>query len=125
MLTFCRKENVIFSPHILATREEPFRDSLYFPPALAQLFCAGLTGSCLYSLPAPGVGVSAGGADLLLDVEGDLAAAVAQRVRLVAALAERARPLRLGQTQNSIIVRFTLILKARGCLGRIFSAFGI
>ena len=49
------------------------------------------------------MGVSAGGADLLLDVEGDLAAAVAQRVRLVATLAERARALRLEQTKKGML----------------------
>ena len=38
--------------------------------------------------PDLGGGEAAGSADLLLDVEGDLAAAVAQRVRLVATLAE-------------------------------------
>ena len=61
------------------------------------------------------MGVSAGGADLLLDVEGDLAAAVAQRVRLVAALAERARPLRLERAQKNGIVRFNLVLEAQSC----------
>ena len=39
--------------------------------------------------------VAAGSANLLLDVERDLPAAAAQRVRLVAALAERAGSLRL------------------------------
>ena len=39
--------------------------------------------------------VAAGGADLLLDVEGHLAATAAQRVRLVVTLSERASSLRL------------------------------
>ena len=29
LFTFCGQENAIFSPHILTTWEEPFRDSLY------------------------------------------------------------------------------------------------
>ena len=43
----------------------------------------------------PGVGEAAGGAYLLLEVEGDLAAAAAQAVGLVATLTERAGTLRL------------------------------
>jgi hypothetical protein len=46
-------------------------------------------------LTGPGTGVSARGADLLLDVEGHLTAATAQGVRLVAALAKRAGSLSL------------------------------
>ena len=63
------------------------------PAGAGGLPPAGLDGPA--ELPRPGAGVAAVGARLLLDVEGHLAAAAAQRVRLVAPLAERARALRL------------------------------
>ena len=49
----------------------------------------------------PGVGEAAGGAYLLLEVEGDLAAAAAQAVGLVAPLTKRARTLRLEHRETS------------------------
>ena len=63
------------------------------PAGAGGLPPAGLDGPA--ELPRPGAGVAAVGARLLLDVERDLAAAAAQRVRLVAPLTERARTLRL------------------------------
>ena len=63
------------------------------PAGAGGLPPAGLDGPAV--LPCPGTGIAAVGARLLLDVERDLAAAAAQRVRLVAPLTERARTLRL------------------------------
>merc|ERR1712018_140268 len=62
------------------------------PAGAGGLPPAGLDGPA--ELPRPGAGVAAVGARLLLDVERDLAAAAAERVRLVAPLTERARTLR-------------------------------
>ena len=63
------------------------------PAGAGGLPPSGLDGPAVLS--CPGAGVAAVGARLLLDVERDLAAAAAQRVRLVAPLTERARTLRL------------------------------
>ena len=63
------------------------------PAGAGGLPPAGLDGPAVLS--CSGTGVAAVGARLLLDVERDLAAAAAQRVRLVAPLTERARTLRL------------------------------
>ena len=63
------------------------------PAGAGGLPPAGLDGPPV--LAYPGAGVAAHGARLLLDVERNLAAAPAQRVRLVAPLTERARTLRL------------------------------
>ena len=56
------------------------------PAGAGGLPPAGLDGPTVLS--CSGTGVAAVGARLLLDVERDLAAAAAQRVRLVAPLAE-------------------------------------